>query len=129
MYLLTILGESPKIFFLVFTAAGALQSVEAERLHGLKLEASKWKHALKDVEKRHELAKSKLLADCRAESEKLLRNEEARANREHQLMLQKQINEHKEALELLVSENETKLVTHKNAAEVALKEASRRGLD
>lgn len=101
------------------------QTVEGERQHGLKLEASKWRQAIKDSEKRLELDKAKLLAECRLESEKLLRDEQSKATREHLLATQKLNDEHKDAIELLTTEYESKLIGNKNAAEISLRDAVR----
>jgi len=73
-------------------------SVEAERIRGIKLEASKWKQAMKDAEKRFEVDITRAKAEGRAEREKEAQDEKDHIEVKHKLALSKSMEERKKLL-------------------------------
>ena len=65
-------------------------SFEAERRRGLKLEASKWRQALKDAEKRFERENGKAKSDGRLEAEAEFFKEREVLEENHRLTLVKE---------------------------------------
>lgn len=74
-------------------------SMEAERIRGIKLEASKWKQALKDAEKRFEVDVTRAKAEGRAEKEKEAQDEKDHLEVKHKLALSKSLEERKKLIE------------------------------
>jgi len=74
-------------------------SMEAERIRGIKLEASKWKQAMKDAEKRFEVETTRAKAEGRAEKEKEAQDEKDHIEVKHKLALSKSLEERKKLLE------------------------------
>jgi predicted nucleic acid-binding Zn-ribbon protein len=73
-------------------------SMEAERIRGIKLEASKWKQAMKDAEKRFEVDNARAKAEGRAEKEKEAQDEKDHMEVKHKLALSKSLEERKNLL-------------------------------
>jgi hypothetical protein len=68
--------------------------VEVERVRAVKLEASKWRQALKDAEHRFELEINKARAEGRADREKMAKEQLREQEKEHDLVLQQQAEKH-----------------------------------
>ena len=83
--------------------------VEVERVRAVKLEASKWRQALKDAEHRFELEVSKARAEGRADKEKSTREQLAADAHTHELDLQAAASKHAEHVRSIVLEHEAEL--------------------
>jgi len=68
--------------------------VEVERVRAVKLEASKWRQALKDAEHRFELEVNKARAEGRADREKMAKEQLREQEKEHELVLQQLAEKH-----------------------------------
>lgn len=98
-------------------------AVEGERVRGIKLEASKWRQAMKEAEKRFELDNSRARAEARAERDAEAKVELQQQATEFERRAVVAAAKAKEEFDEMVQDYEVKLSTQKNALEVAKDEA------
>jgi predicted nucleic acid-binding Zn-ribbon protein len=91
---------------------------EAERVRGLKLEASKWKQALKDAEMRFTMDVDKVKAISHTELTSQFAEEKKHLENAHRLILQRTEEAHERAIEHVRHEHEHALVAARNACEM-----------
>lgn len=103
------------------------KQLEAERQRGLKLEASKWRQALKESEKRYELEINKMKGEGRAERDAEVNDEIAIITGNHTAATRQLVDKHTAQIEAMAQMHKAELERLTNKFEVECEEALRRG--